>query len=542
MPEFTFRSAQQFSATTMDHRKMKRLSMDMDGIRIDSVHSSEASDTTSDHDNDNDNDNDSLSTSNLFELRLTSTKGFGLVATKDIPRGTCVTSELPLFALPPTVSHNGPERALAILRALQRLTASQLDAYTALHYNARSVNSPMREAIRTHLLSKQYTESTLETAVKDNIIKVAIFNTNCVSMGENSSLGSGIFLNFSRANHSCTPNVENCFNTVTGCETLYAIREIEENAEITVSYIDQLYLPIEERQHALRRWEFKCDCAACEGPEAEESAHRRRKIEGLTEVFARLEKKPRPASSSPLRVRMPKSVSEKSEFAEDLVTLLKEEGLVGMPLAYALRWASKYGLEAGKCLAALEFARQAVEVEQTCAGNVMKLPDSAEAWLNKLESMAASDDKRFKAERERARKEQEKERIKNEKEEAKREKDEAKLLEKEAWQKKKAEEVSQMALWVAEAARLKREREISESEAKVDAKKKKEAAKTALKKARRVVRTGAEKTEIADLDIERLLAALGAEETVALAEKLSELQGESEVWKILHEEMEKKRY
>ncbi|TKA64448.1 hypothetical protein B0A55_09894, partial [Friedmanniomyces simplex] len=144
----------------------------------------------------------------------------------------------------------------------------QFDAYTSLHYNTRSVNSSMRAAIRTYRISKQYTGNARKTAVNEYITKAAILNTNCVAMGKDGKLGSGIFLHFSRANHSCTPNVENCFNTITGCEMLHAVRKIARGEEITVTYTDQLHRPAEVRQYALRKWEFECECEACEGLKA----------------------------------------------------------------------------------------------------------------------------------------------------------------------------------------------------------------------------------------------------------------------------------
>ncbi|TKA77424.1 hypothetical protein B0A55_04811 [Friedmanniomyces simplex] len=475
----------------------------MDGIRTDSLHLFKTDSLTED----TELKVETFDITPLFELRLTAGKGFGLFATQAIPRGTCIVEEPALITIPASVSQNDPERAIHIIQALGPLSRDQLDPYTGLHYNIRSVNSFLRAAIRTYLISKQYTGDALKAAVKVHTTMAAIFNTDCVAMGEDGKLGSGIFQHFSRANHSCTPNVENCFNTITGCEMLHTVRDIDEGEEITVTYIDQLYRPADERQHALRRWEFECECEACEGPKAMASVRRRRRVEEIHRVFDRVEGKSSSWFWQP--VRMPRSATEKIQLAEELVMLLREEGLVGMPLAQAYRRCSKYGLEAGQGLKSLEYARSAVEVEQTSIGTVMKLPENAEAWLRLLEEMAGSGDRRFRAERERMRLESERVRKMEEKEAAR------------------------------QAERIELERKSEEKqriEALPEGKRRKEVMKTAVKKGRRVVRASAERSGLAAVDVDRCLAGLGGEETLAWAEKLQGVTAVSEFRKALDEQ------
>lgn len=250
---------------------IEKMGRDMDGICIDSAVATE----TSSLDRPDLPERIAPEISALFELRLTSTKGYGLFAIKHIPRGTCVIEEPALIAIPADVAKNGPKRATAILQGIETLSPEQLDAYNSLHLNASSVDPNMRAAIRTYLVRKQYTGTTLEMAFKEHFKMAAIFNTCAVNINK---VGSAVTLNYSRCNHSCTPNVANCFNTVTNCEMLHAVTDIYKGEELTTTYIGDLHRPTEVRREELTDWGFVCRCEACEGPSTAASAKRRRQM------------------------------------------------------------------------------------------------------------------------------------------------------------------------------------------------------------------------------------------------------------------------
>ncbi|KAI1326959.1 hypothetical protein F5Y16DRAFT_373323 [Xylariaceae sp. FL0255] len=82
-----------------------------------------------------------------------------------------------------------------------------------------------------------------------------------------------IFLETSRLNHSCDPNVgyhtriERQDRHEQGRWTGWAMRDIKEGEELCISYI-QIYETKEKRQNDLKeRWGFDCQCSRCEGVE-----------------------------------------------------------------------------------------------------------------------------------------------------------------------------------------------------------------------------------------------------------------------------------
>ena len=75
----------------------------------------------------------------------------------------------------------------------------------------------------------------------------------------------GIFLACSRLNHSCVPNAYFDYNEQRGLLIVYATQDIEQNAEITVSYVLKAWKwTTEARFEELRdSYGFTCDCGAC---------------------------------------------------------------------------------------------------------------------------------------------------------------------------------------------------------------------------------------------------------------------------------------
>lgn len=79
------------------------------------------------------------------------------------------------------------------------------------------------------------------------------------------SLRSGIFPLASRLNHSCTPNAEPTFSTRLNTLSVRALQPVDQDAELTISYLGpRLLLPAQERQAwLLRSFGFLCECEAC---------------------------------------------------------------------------------------------------------------------------------------------------------------------------------------------------------------------------------------------------------------------------------------
>ena len=93
----------------------------------------------------------------LLELCLTSNKGFGLFATQDIKRGTCILSEAPLIVLPSRdkVSYHDLQARLAALGPSKR------DVFHSLHSGAQHLSRRAKQAI-------EYEAKVTRTPIRDD--------------------------------------------------------------------------------------------------------------------------------------------------------------------------------------------------------------------------------------------------------------------------------------------------------------------------------------------------------------------------------------
>ena len=98
--------------------------------------------------------------------------------------------------------------------------------------------------------------------------------------------GAGVFLNFSRFNHSCLPNISH--KCIGDEKFVFAARDISEGEELLNNYV-QLDQPTEARQSELRdNFGFVCMCVACSrtGDAASTSDQNRAELRRLDgEVF-----------------------------------------------------------------------------------------------------------------------------------------------------------------------------------------------------------------------------------------------------------------
>lgn len=152
-------------------------------------------------------------------------------------------------------------------------------------------------------------------------------------MGRDGCYGGGLFLEYSHINHSCRPNVQNCFNATIGEETVHAIRDIDEGEELVTSYIGTSRTK-EQRQELLKPWDFICCCEVCEGPGAAASESRRQRLYQIHGELS-LYLKPEIAHTALPGYRLPKTDMEALGLAEEATDLMKQEGLRGLDLGYA---------------------------------------------------------------------------------------------------------------------------------------------------------------------------------------------------------------
>jgi hypothetical protein len=162
-------------------------------------------------------------------------KGKGLIASKDISRGTLVLSDAPLLKTDVITSMETVEKDL--VRALKVLPKDHQRAFLSLHNNYPGKN-PLSNIIRS----------------------------NGYPLGPGSEVG-GVFPNLSRINHSCKPNAKHSWNPTLGMYVVYTIRPVSKNNEITVSYLSGG--DSQQRQAELKdNFGFTCACELCSLPAA----------------------------------------------------------------------------------------------------------------------------------------------------------------------------------------------------------------------------------------------------------------------------------
>ncbi|KAG5991688.1 hypothetical protein E4U52_003423 [Claviceps spartinae] len=183
-----------------------------------------------------------------YALKDVPNKGKGLIATRNIPRGTRILSEKPMIIMP-TVKTLEELRTL-ICRQIDSLSNDKRQAFLSMH-NVYPFNDTV----------EQY---------------IGIFRTNSLPT-EESPDKAAVFLEACRINHDCEYNAIHHWNEKINRHTVHAIRDIDAGEEITLTYV--CYLGSREtRQKALKEsFDFACLCRLCSLP-TDQSQERDRKL------------------------------------------------------------------------------------------------------------------------------------------------------------------------------------------------------------------------------------------------------------------------
>ncbi|KAG9233977.1 hypothetical protein BJ875DRAFT_462863 [Amylocarpus encephaloides] len=167
----------------------------------------------------------------LWKIEDISGKGKGVIALKSITPGTLLISEAPIFTTEIITALSTADSDIA--KHLRTLPKDKQRAFLSLHNNFPGQKGPLT-----------------------NILK-----SNGYPLGAGSEVG-GIFENISRINHSCLPNAVHNWNPLLEQETVYVVRPIAEDEEITLSYHSGG--PSHARKSLLKEnFGFDCTCALC---------------------------------------------------------------------------------------------------------------------------------------------------------------------------------------------------------------------------------------------------------------------------------------
>lgn len=200
-----------------------------------------------------------------YAVRTTENKGYGMFATEKILAGTLVIEEQFLFKL--CQHYTSVKQKMAdIDKSLSSLTPEMQNTF----YQLSDCHRPEKPTALT------------------------IYQTNALPLGPG-SLSNAIFPTIARINHSCMPNSHHHWNPREAKETVYAVRDIEKNEEILISYIDT-YMDRASRETKLKEYfNFLCNCQLCSvsDPVAiKKSDVRRRVLKNLETEFLTSEGRP----------------------------------------------------------------------------------------------------------------------------------------------------------------------------------------------------------------------------------------------------------
>ena len=129
---------------------------------------------------------------------------------------------------------------------------------------------------------------------------MGIFLTNALPCGVNDDIlgtvasTAGIFLQGSKLNSSCRPNVNNFWNNEKKVIVFHALKNIAEGEELCISYTQTLAPRATRRTNLQANFGFECRCAACSLPDHEqrESDRRRSRAKELFDQIGRCGNRP----------------------------------------------------------------------------------------------------------------------------------------------------------------------------------------------------------------------------------------------------------
>ncbi|XP_072236440.1 histone-lysine N-methyltransferase SMYD3 [Leuresthes tenuis] len=111
--------------------------------------------------------------------------------------------------------------------------------------------------------------SALPPSCRDALNLIAKVTCNCftISDGELQEIGVGLYPSLSLLNHDCRPN---CVMVFEGAKLkLRAVRDINPEEELTISYIETLNLTEDRQRQLEEQYHFTCRCQRCDSQEGD---------------------------------------------------------------------------------------------------------------------------------------------------------------------------------------------------------------------------------------------------------------------------------
>lgn len=204
-------------------------------------------------------------------------KGLGVVALLDFALGDLILEEDPLCVFPSEImvyAKNGDTDDIKnkTIQEVERLVGNLTPEESKAFWDFNDKFSSQPKAVKS-----------VVGIVKTNALPLGATETE---YDANDTTQAGMFFTICRVNHSCVPNASYNWNATLHKETLYAIADIKQGEEITVSYFMH-NPPYEERTKQMRdSFGFVCSCPECkicseDSVEKEKRDNLRRRIKVL---------------------------------------------------------------------------------------------------------------------------------------------------------------------------------------------------------------------------------------------------------------------
>ncbi|WYZ40108.1 hypothetical protein EsH8_IV_000449 [Colletotrichum jinshuiense] len=202
-----------------------------------------------------------------FEVAKVPGKDYGLVATIPIRRGEIILRETASLLIDYAAFSHVPTEDM------KKMQAHAVD-YLPFNHRGQWLNMSSHGYQGDHL------------SMVDKILVTNSFDVEMDDAKRDDDFYA-VFVNTSRMNHDCRPNVDYWFDPRTLTQRTVAIRDIIPGEELTLSYIDPMQSREARRDRLHSTWGFHCSCHHCmqDRLKTEESDRRIEQIASLREEF-----------------------------------------------------------------------------------------------------------------------------------------------------------------------------------------------------------------------------------------------------------------
>ncbi|OCT44574.1 hypothetical protein CLCR_05848 [Cladophialophora carrionii] len=177
-------------------------------------------------------------------------KGMGMLAARPLQRGDLITAYTPYLLAHMENVLSTHDREYYLRLAVDQLPPASRNIYLGL---AKMYNDP--------------------SVVAQDVVKANAFEIQIGGL-----MHLAVFPESSRFNHACAPNAQYFLSSDLLTHYVHAVRPVDEDEELTISYAPPLRLRADRQQYLETTFQFTCTCPRC-SPESLFGGHKHRTVE-----------------------------------------------------------------------------------------------------------------------------------------------------------------------------------------------------------------------------------------------------------------------